>query len=182
MKMWISGDGCLMRSTPKVDRCIVPNCAFSKHAKLRRAYCPRHYSIWKRLPSDRCSLDEVITESNRINDIHRLNSILNMQDAISRLAILSYPIDPVKRIMERNEMRRISHKRWYQNNKGVAFALVHKRRAQKLLAAGSFTESEITGLEIKQRFKCNMCGCCIANSFHRDHIIPPVQRRNKLYN
>mgnify|MGYP001562943930 CR=1 FL=1 len=64
------------------------------------------------------------------------------------------------------------YKRWYHNNKEAAYALVHKRRAQLSGGGGTYTENDIIGLLIKQRFRCVLCNKVIVGRFHRDHIIP----------
>lgn len=70
------------------------------------------------------------------------------------------------------ERCKASHRRWYQKNKETAFALVAKRRAQRVNAGGSYTADDVYELLAKQRVKCNLCGTSIGKQFHRDHIIP----------
>lgn len=66
---------------------------------------------------------------------------------------------------------RAKYARYRAANPDKVKAASDTRRARKLGAAGSFTQSEVDDLHTKQRGKCVYCRVSLGKSYHRDHIV-----------
>lgn len=69
------------------------------------------------------------------------------------------------------EKMKTSYAKWEKNNPEIKKASMHKRRAIKLAAGGSFTAEDIKKMLKQQKGKCIVCKVDITNSYHIDHVI-----------
>ena len=138
--------------------CVIDKC--SRHFKWpRKGMCHYHYNIWRRLPEDRRTIQEVKIISDKL----------------------------VLKHLNKNQAKRDRHKLWRDDNKDIIRMYARNNlikskermlpignyyRVGRFFTPGSFTEDEVLELLIKQRLRCNLCKTLIGKGFHRDHIIP----------
>lgn len=79
-----------------------------------------------------------------------------------------------RKIYERTKEHRLEYQKdWYKKNRLKSFAYSATRRALKRTTGdGSVTSEAIQTMYVAQSGKCNLCGCELGISFHRDHIVP----------
>lgn len=94
-------------------------------------------------------------------------------DRLYRVANLDSIVLRQKRWDAENPGRNAARTRaWNANNPELVLAQSQNKRAQKRLAIGRHTASEIRELAAKQKHKCANCRASIRAEYHADHIMP----------